>query len=107
MENIGEIWYYLIPFLMQGGLSSVLVLVASYIVLLFFNGILKGIPCGGNHKYCKFLYVPLLRVSVPLVLNMGDGLEECKNNLFPIEKLWTEKYPSSIFNHLSTTYASI
>jgi hypothetical protein len=23
------------------------------------------------------------------------------------EKLWTEKYPSSIFNYLSTTYASI
>jgi hypothetical protein len=38
---------------------------------------------------------------------MGDDLEECKSNIFPIEKLWTEKYPSSRFNHLSTTSASI
>jgi hypothetical protein len=72
-------------------------------VVLFFNGIPEGIPCGGDHKYCIFLYGPLLRVSIPPVLNMGDDLEECKSNIFPIEKLWTEKYPSSRFNHLSTT----
>jgi hypothetical protein len=29
MENIGEIWYYLVPFLTQGGPSRVLVLIAS------------------------------------------------------------------------------
>jgi hypothetical protein len=28
MEYIGEIWYYLVPFLMQGGPSGILVLVA-------------------------------------------------------------------------------
>jgi hypothetical protein len=72
MENIGEIWYFLVPLLMQGGSFGVLVLVASYRVVLFFNGILEGIPCRGNQKYCRFLYGPLIIVSVPPVLNMGD-----------------------------------
>ena len=72
MENIGEIGYCLVPFLMQGGPSGALVLVASNKVVLFFNDILKGISCRGNQKYCRFLYGPLIIVSVPPVLNMGD-----------------------------------
>jgi hypothetical protein len=74
MENIGEIWYGLVPFLMQGGPFGVLVLVASNMVVLFFNGISKGIPCRGNQKYLICLYGPFLRVSVPTVLNMGGDL---------------------------------
>jgi hypothetical protein len=61
---------------MQGGPSGILVLVASNMVVFFFNGIPKGIPYRGHHKYCRFLYDPFLRVSIPLVLNMGDDLEE-------------------------------
>jgi hypothetical protein len=76
MENIGEIWYFLVPFLTQGGPSGVLVLISSNRVVLFFNGIPEGIPCRGNNKYFIFLYVPFLRVSVPPILNMGDDLEE-------------------------------
>jgi hypothetical protein len=76
MENIVEIWYCLVPFLTWGGPSGVLVLVASKKVVLFFNDILEGIPCRGHHKYCRFLYDPLLRVSILPVLNMGDDLEE-------------------------------
>ena len=76
MENIGEIWYCLVPFLMQCGPSCVLVLIASNMVVLLFNGILEGIPCGGDHKYCIFLYGPFLRVIIPLVLSMGEDLEE-------------------------------
>jgi hypothetical protein len=76
MENIGEIWYYLVSFLMQGGPYCVLVLVASKTVVLLFNGILEGIPCGGNHKYFIFLYGPLIKVSIPPVLNMRDDIEE-------------------------------
>jgi hypothetical protein len=106
MENIGEIWYCLVSFLMKDGPSCVLVLVASNMVVLFFNGIPEGISCGGDHKYFIFLYVPLLRVSIPPILNMGNDLEECKSNISLTEKLWTEKYSSSIFIHLSTTYAS-
>jgi hypothetical protein len=87
MENIGEIWYCLVPFLRQGGPSCVLVLVDSNMVLLFFNGISEGILCRGNQKYSRFLWGPLLRVSVPPVLNTGDDLEECKSNLFPIGKI--------------------
>jgi hypothetical protein len=107
METIGEIRYFLVPFLTRGGPFSVLDLVASNGIVLFFNGIQEGIPCWGNHKYCIFLYGPLLRVSVPPVLNMGDGLEDYKSNLFPIEKIVDRKYPSSRFNHLSTPFASI
>jgi hypothetical protein len=51
MENIGEIWYCLVPFLMQGGPSGVVVLVASNMVVMLFNGIPKRIPCRGNLKY--------------------------------------------------------
>jgi len=93
MENIGEIYYCLVPFPTQGGPSGVLVLVASNRVVLFFNGILEGIPCRGSQKYCKFLYGPFLKVSIPLVLNAGDNLEECKSNLFPIEKIVDRKIP--------------
>jgi hypothetical protein len=87
MENIGEIWYSLVPFLTLDGPSSVLVLVASKRVLLFSNGIPEGIPCRGNHKYCRFLYGPFPRVGIPPDLNMGNDLEECKSNIFPIKKI--------------------
>jgi hypothetical protein len=56
-------------------------------VVLFFNGIPDGIPCRGHHKHCIFLHDPLLRVSIPLVFNMGNDLEECKSDLFPIGKI--------------------
>jgi hypothetical protein len=91
MENIAELWYFLVPFFTQRGLSCVLVLVASNRVVLFFNRILEEILGGGDHKYCIFLYRPLLRVRIPLVLNTGDGLEECKSNLFPIGKILDQK----------------
>jgi hypothetical protein len=93
MENIGEIWYCLVPFLTQGGPSCVLVLVASNVVVLFFNGIPKGIPCGEDLKYFRFLYVPLLIVGIPPVLNMGDNLEEYKKKKFPIGKIVDRKVP--------------
>jgi hypothetical protein len=38
----------------------------------------------------------------PPIFDMGNDFEERKSNLFSIQKLWTEKYPSSRFNHLST-----
>jgi hypothetical protein len=76
MENIGEIWYFLVPFLTQGGPFVVLVLIDSNRVVLFINGIPEGIPCGGDQKYCRFLYGPFLRVSIPPILNMGEVLEK-------------------------------
>jgi hypothetical protein len=91
MENIGEIWYCLVPFLTQCGPSCVLVFVASKMVVLFFNGIPEGIPSIGDCKYCRFLYGPLLRISIPRVLNMGEDLEECKSNIFPIGKIVDQK----------------
>jgi hypothetical protein len=74
---------------------------------LFFNGIPEGIPCGGEHKYCRFLYGPLLRVSIPLVLNMGDGLEECKINIFPVGKIVDRKIPFEEIHPFIYNIASI
>ena len=91
MENISEFWYYLVPFLTYGGPSDVLVLLASNMVVLFFNGVPEGIPRRGHHKNCKFLHDPLLRVSIPPVFNMGNDLEECKSDLFPIGKIVDRK----------------
>jgi hypothetical protein len=51
MENISEIAYCLVHFLTQGGPSGVIVLVAFNRVVMFFNGLPKGIPCRGDHKY--------------------------------------------------------
>jgi hypothetical protein len=48
MENIGEILYFLVPFLMQCGPSCVLVLVASNRVVLFFNESLKESHVGAT-----------------------------------------------------------
>jgi hypothetical protein len=93
MENIGEIWYCLVPFLTQCGPSYALVLVASNMVVLFINGIREGITCGGNQKYCKFLCGHFLIVSIPPALNMADNLEECKSNIFPIGKIMDQKIP--------------
>jgi hypothetical protein len=93
MENIVEILYCLVPFLMQRDPCFVLVLIASNRVVLLFNGIHEGIPCVGDHKYFIFLYGPFLRVSIPLVFNTGDDLEECKSNIFPIGKIVDRKIP--------------
>jgi hypothetical protein len=38
---------------------------------------------------------------------MGNDFEEHKSNFSLFKKLWTEKYPSSRFNHLSKEYLSI
>jgi hypothetical protein len=54
MENIVEIWYYLVPFLTHGGPSDVLVLITSNRVVLLFNGILKGIPVGEIKNIADF-----------------------------------------------------
>jgi hypothetical protein len=78
---------------MQCGPYCVLVLVASNVVVLFFNGIPEGIPYGDDHKYCRFLYGPFLRVSIPPVLNMADELEERKSNIFLVEKIMDRKIP--------------
>jgi hypothetical protein len=112
MENIGEIRYCLVPLLTQGGPFGALLLVSSNKVVLFFKDILEGIPCGGDHKYCRFLYDPFLRISMPLVLNMGDDLEECKSIFFPIKKIVDRKntlqaYSTIYLQHLHLSVLQI
>ena len=93
MEHICELWYCLVPFLSQCGPFHILVIVASNKVVLFLNNIHERIPSGGDHKYCRFLSGPLLTVSFPPILNMGDNLKECKGDLFSIEKIMDRKIP--------------
>jgi hypothetical protein len=104
MENIVEIWYCLVPSLTHDGPSDVLVLIASNRVVLFFSGILEGIPCMGDHKYYRFLYGPFLRVSIPPILDMGYDLEDYKSNFFPIGKILDRKIP---FEHIQPFIYSI
>jgi hypothetical protein len=54
---------------------------------MLFNDIPKGIPCRGHHKKYGFLHDPFLRVSIPSVFNTGNGLEECKSDIFPIKRI--------------------
>jgi len=44
----------------------------------------------------------LLTAGFPPILDMGGDFEKRKSNIFPTRKIMNKKYPSSIFNHLST-----
>jgi hypothetical protein len=62
-------------------------------VVLFLNNIPERIPSGLDQKYCKFLSVLLLTVSLPPILYMGDNLKECKGNIFSIGKIMDQNIP--------------
>jgi hypothetical protein len=51
MEEICEIWYFLVSFPLKCGPSRIVVIIASKMVLLFLNSIPEIIPNGGDHKY--------------------------------------------------------
>jgi hypothetical protein len=46
---------------------------------------------GATTKIADSSTSPLLRVSIPPVFNMGNDLEECKSDIFPIEKIVDRK----------------
>jgi hypothetical protein len=53
---------------------------------LFLDYIHKKIPSGLDPIYSRFLYGTLLPVSFPPMFYMGESLEECEGDLFPVEK---------------------
>jgi hypothetical protein len=65
----------------------VFVLIAPHGIILFLDGISERIPSGCSQEKRWFSLALLLRVGFPPVLDMGGSFEECKNNLFSIEKL--------------------
>jgi hypothetical protein len=93
MEYICELWYYLVPFLLQHGPFCILVIVASNMVILFLNSILERTPSVYDCKQCGFLCGLFLIVSIPPILDMGDNLNKRKGDLFSIRKIMDRKTP--------------
>jgi hypothetical protein len=54
---------------------------------LFLDCIHKKIPSGLGPIYSRFLGGTLLPVSFPPMFDMGESLEECEGDLFPVEKI--------------------
>jgi hypothetical protein len=54
---------------------------------LFFDRIHKNIPSGLGPIYSRFLYGTLLLLNFPPMFDMGESLEECEGELFPIGKI--------------------
>jgi hypothetical protein len=55
-------------------------------VVLFLDCIHKKFPSGIDPIYSIFLYGSFLPVSFPPMFDMGESLEECEGNRFPVEK---------------------
>jgi hypothetical protein len=92
MEYICELWHYLVPFLSQCGPSHVMVIVASNRVVLFLNTIPEIIPSWVTANI-GFLSGLFLTKSLPPILDMGDGLKDCKGNIFSFGKIMDRKIP--------------
>jgi hypothetical protein len=56
-------------------------------VILFLDRIHKKIPSGLSPIYSIFLCGTFLPVSFPPMFDMGESLEECECDLFPLEKI--------------------
>jgi hypothetical protein len=50
MEDICELWHFLVPFLPQCGLFCIQVIITSKRVVLFLNIITKGLPSESDCK---------------------------------------------------------
>jgi hypothetical protein len=85
MENICKLRHCLALLLPQCGPSHVLVFIVINKIVLFFDHIHKKIPSGLGPIYSKFLRGTLLLESFPPIFDMGESLEECEGDLFPVE----------------------
>jgi hypothetical protein len=87
MEGIGEIRHFLAPLLLYCGPCHVLVLIVSDKVILFLYRIHKKIPSRLDPIYSRLLCGNLVRVSFPLMFDMGESLKECKDDIFPVGEI--------------------
>ena len=106
-EDICELEHCLVSFLSQRGPFCVQVVITYNMVVLFLNSILNKYQVtmtvnnkGSSVSFCS------QKVSHQY-LTWGMTLRSAKVIFSLFEKLWTKKYPSSRFNHLSITSASI
>jgi hypothetical protein len=65
----------------------VLVLIVINKVVLFLDCIHKKITSGLSPIYSKFLCGYFLPVSFKPMFDMGESLEECEGDLFPVGKI--------------------
>jgi hypothetical protein len=86
MESICELRHCLALLLPQCGPSHVLVFIVINRVVLFLDRIHKKIPSGLDPIYSRFLCGTFLPVSFPPMFDMGESLEECEGDLFPVGK---------------------
>jgi hypothetical protein len=54
---------------------------------LFLDRIHKKIPSGLDPIYSIFLCGTFLLVSFPPMFDMGESLEECEGDIFPVRKI--------------------
>ena len=87
MEDIGELWHCLVPFLSQCGPSHVLIIIASNKVILLLQSIHKKCPSGYGGKHTRFLHGCLLTVGFPPIFDMGNKFKDGKSYLLPIGKI--------------------
>jgi hypothetical protein len=71
----------------QCGPSHVLVFIVINRVIVFLDRIHKKIPSGIDPIYSIFRCGKLFPVSFQPMFDMGESLEECKGDLFPIGKI--------------------
>jgi hypothetical protein len=71
----------------QCGPYHVLVFIVINRFVLFLDCIHKKIPSGLDPIYSRCLCGNLLPVIFPPMFDIGESLEECEGDLFPIEKI--------------------
>jgi hypothetical protein len=91
MESICELQHYLTLLLPQCGPSHLLVFIVINMIVLFFDCIHKKIPSGLGPIYSRFLYGTFLLVSFPPMFDMGESLEECEGDHFPLRKIFEQR----------------
>ena len=62
-------------------------------VILFLNDIYKIGPNGIELKHFRLLYRFFLTIIFPLILDMGDNLNELKGDIFHDEKIVDREIP--------------
>jgi hypothetical protein len=87
VEDIGELWHCLVPFLLQCGPSRVLIIIASDRVILLLKGIHKRCLGGYSGKHVRFIRGSFLTVGFPPMFDIGNSFKEGKSYLLPIGKL--------------------
>jgi hypothetical protein len=64
-----------------------MVFIVTNMIILFFDRIHKKITSGLDPIYSSFLSGNLLLLSFPPMFDMGESLEECEGDLFPVRKI--------------------